>query len=149
MKRYIEINGEISFIIFESGGWEINVNIEPDDVIAFFMELQLIEFYHSNSITIKSLKTGRNIIIGLQNEDNEINVELINDKFRIKLTHDDIGYISSYLLQYYRDSSASVSHIQFDVLNNSNIGTDGMFIISATVSLPPLSGEEAKKLLGI
>ncbi|MDT8716236.1 hypothetical protein IAI10_06170 [Clostridium sp. 19966] len=149
MKRYIETNGRIRLTGFESDDWEVLIRIEKEDLITFFMELQLLEFNHAECFTTKSLVTGKNINFMLVDMDEETRVELINDRIKVKLSHNDIGYISSFLLEYYRDSYAPASHIHIDVDNNSNIGKSGTITIEVSEYAPPMSGEEAKKILGI
>ena len=149
MKRYIEINADISFDKYNSGSWELNINILPKDVVTFFMEIQLLEFNHADCITIKSLTTIKSVNLIVSDLNNESSIDIVNDKFKVIFSHGDIGYISSFLLQYYRDSYAPVSHVHIDITNNGKIGTDGTLTISAIASAPPISGEEAKKILGI
>ena len=64
--------------------------------------------------------------------------------YEIHLNQDNIGFLINYLLIYYRDEMADVSHIHIPLYNETR-NTD--LIIEVEKSKPPVSGEEAIKIL--
>jgi hypothetical protein len=60
----------------------------------------------------------------------------------VSLTSVELEFISSFLLKYYRDGVAEVDHIDVDL-------GSGTLIVKAEDSKAPMSGVEAKRLLGL
>ncbi len=148
MNRFIEIQGELVFKRYDLNSWEIIVDVLPVDLIGLILELQLIDYNHLDSIIINSLKTKLNISISKCTDDKHSQIQLLNSRYHIRLAKNHIEAILSYLLQYFRDAFAPVSHMHIDIYN-SNIDGVGTFTIKASVFAEPMSGEEAKKILGI
>lgn len=74
MKRFVNFKGTIEKIIYDSTAHSIDVSITPEDVVIFYMELQLIIFEHAESLTIKPA-----------NKHNEIKLQLsIDEKKKMK-----------------------------------------------------------------
>lgn len=148
MKRYIEINGDIVLNRYNSE-WEFIIEITPKDIVKCFFEIQLLLFKHIESIKLKSLKTNNEVYIENNKADNESKITVVDNSYKVKLTNNDLEVISSYILKYYRDSYAPVNHIHIDLANNNVLGENGSLTVVASVAAEPISGEEAKKLLGL
>ncbi len=67
----------------------------------------------------------------------------------IMLSQRDLEFLSSFLLKYYRDRVAEVDHIDIDIYRPDSGVEEGVFIIQAADSNPGMSGDEARRILGI
>ncbi|MEN2774193.1 hypothetical protein ABCY62_03890 [Acetivibrio clariflavus] len=75
--------------------------------------------------------------------------KLVNKKYKLELNNNDFGVVSMFLLKYYQDSYAPVSHIHIGLAKDDSIKGNGELTILASASAEPISGKEAKRILGI
>ena len=61
----------------------------------------------------------------------------------MNLTTSDLDFVRHFFLRFYRDGLAEVDHIDVQT------GDGGYIIFCAELSVPPLSAEEAERLLGV
>ena len=149
MKRFIEIEGDIVFDRVNQETWELMLNVTSKDLTLLLMEMQLLEYNRSQILTIKSKKSPLAVTLKISADNGESVINLVNNKFKIDLLRRDLRAITAFLLEYYRDTYAPVDHMHIDVAKCSNPGSDGTLTIIAEDSAEPMSGEEARKLLGL
>jgi len=149
MKRYITIKGDIIFKEYNSESWELIIVIYPEDVVPFYMELQLRASELSESFTVSSLNSSLGAIITFKGDGEESRIKLVNKKYKLELNNNDFGVVSMFLLKYYQDSYAPVSHIHIGLAKDDSIKGNGELTILASASAEPISGKEAKRILGI
>ncbi len=147
LNRFIKIHGNIEFERYDSNNWEIMIRINRKDLVLVLMELYLLEYKHSQILTVKSYKSSLTLSICVFGDLEEIYVNSINNKYEIRLTQNGLQYIISFLLKYYRDSYAPVDHTHLSISNKSPLGRSGDLTIIAEDSAKPMSGEEAKRIL--
>lgn len=63
MKRYIEIKGNILFKEYTSESWELIVELYPEDIVPFYMELQLLSSNLSESFSMRSSNSSISVNI--------------------------------------------------------------------------------------
>jgi hypothetical protein len=69
-----------------------------------------------------------------------------HDMLRIVMNKNDILCVGAYLLRYFRDDVAEVDHIDIEAIFQDR---DGYIIFKVGEYLPSVSGEEARRRLGI
>ncbi|MEN2774989.1 hypothetical protein ABCY62_08045 [Acetivibrio clariflavus] len=77
MKRYITIKGDIIFKEYNSESWELIIAIYPEDVVPFYMELQLLASELSESFTVSSLNSSLGAIITFKGDGEESRIKLV------------------------------------------------------------------------
>ena len=135
MKRYITIMGDIIFKEYTSGNWELIVEIYPEDIVPFYMELQLLAFNLSESFTVTSLNSSISVNITFIRDTKESRIRFEKIKYMLELSNNDFDVISMFILQYYRDSCAPVSHIHLDIAKDESIKGKGELTILASASV--------------
>jgi hypothetical protein len=73
---------------------------------------------------------------------------LTKGKVNLKLSFLSVELLSLFLLKHMRDGEAEVDHLDFD-LDAPTISSRSRFVIHFPRSKAPLSGDEARKILGI
>lgn len=149
MKRYINISGSISIKRFTKESWSLCMEVKQNDIVPLFMEIQLLDFNKTDYVTIKSDKSKECIVLSISDDDNESIIDYNGLKYSVKITRNEMGAIAAFILQYFRDLYAPVDHLDIETKHNGNLGSDSTFVIIADEFAQPISGEEAKKLLGI
>lgn len=149
MKRFISISGSISFKRYTNESWSLCIEVIQNDIVPLFMEIQLLDFNKVDVVTIKSARTKECIDLSISEKDNESIIDYNESKYMVKISRSEMGAIAAFILQYYRDSYASVDHLDIETKHNGNLGDDATFVIVANEFAQPMSGEEAKKILGI
>ncbi len=149
IKRFIEIENDIKFRRYNTDTWELLLKINAKDVTKLLLEMHLLEYKRAQILNVKSKTTSRIVVFSVLDNPNEKMsiVDEINDKFTVKLSFNNLQYITSFLLQYYRDSYAPADHIHLDVSKKSPIGKSGDLIIEAENAAKPMSGEDLTRLL--
>lgn len=138
MTRFIKIKGAIKLYTYDWDSWELIIKITPEDVELFCMELNLLWFGKAEAVIIESLETGEKVTLTAPETLDEARVCMKKDDYRIEFSDRDIQAILSYLLEYYRDSFAPVSHMHIEV-NDDTLGEDGDITIVATRSAEQLA----------
>lgn len=131
MTRFIKIKGAIK--LFTDEPWELIIKITPEDVELFCMELNLLWFGKTEAVIIESLDTDEKVTLTAPETLDDTRVSMIKDDYKIEFSDSDIQAILSYLLEYYRDSFAPVSHMHIEV-DDDTLGEDGDITIVATRS---------------
>lgn len=149
MKRFINIFGKIQIKRYNPNSWSLDIEITNEDIVPFFMELQLLDYKRADTVTIMASNTSECIVIKVPEKSVAASIELIDKKYQVKLSQREIGAISAYILEYYRDSYAPVSHIDIELSHSGKLGKDATLIIRTNNAAEPMTGEEAKRLLGI
>jgi len=142
MRRYITIKGDIIFKEYTSGAWELIIEITPEDIVPFYMELQLLASKLSESFTVSSLNSSIGVSITFMGDNKESRIKLINKKYKLELNNNDFEVILMFILGYYRDSCAPVSHIHIDLAKDKFIEGNGELTILASVSANTIRGEK-------
>jgi hypothetical protein len=144
MKRFIEIKGQINFLEILSE-WELILKITSKDIVPFILELQLLKYNHSKNLKIKS---ENDLFLNFNIDENikQGKMNITENKYQIILSMNEIDFISSYLLLYYKNKVASVSHIHIEI-NNLDSGLIGDFTIIVADSEEPISGKKAVDIL--
>jgi hypothetical protein len=75
--------------------------------------------------------------------ENQSHIEGGNGRLAVYLAASDLDFVRHFFLRYYRDGFADVDHI--DIQNSDG----GYTTFYAEQSVPPVSAEEAKRLLGM
>ncbi len=140
MTRLTKIKGAIKLNTYDSDSWEIIIKITPEDVELFCMELNLLWFGKADSVIVESSETGEKVTLTAPETLDEARVSMIKDDYRIEFSNRDIQAILSYLLEYYRDSFAPVSHMHIEV-DDDTLGEDGDITIVATRSAEQFAKE--------
>lgn len=149
MKRFIEVDGEICLEYDTSNSLDIDIKIISGDLILLTMELQLLAYNHISTLVIRSKSTLKQLSINLTREGNNSRLHLVNGKYIIELSQNELGYILAYVLRYYRDGYAKTGHIHVDLYNDSGVNSNGTLTVIAERAKEPMTEEEAKKILGI
>lgn len=150
-KRFIEIKGGIYFKTYNSNDWELTLQIKHKDLAAFLLEMLLLEYRHVQELTVQSNASSKKIALTVSEniQVKETHVDKLKDKFKVSLSFNDLQYIASFLLKYYRDTVAPVDHIHIDVDKSIGLESAGTVTISVENSAEPISEDETKKLLGL
>ena len=149
MKRYLKIKGETRYNQYDSESWSLDIEIQLEDLVSVLLELQLLEFGHTESCTLNSKDNTITVAFSHVKEKNQSIIERNGPRFQVGLTKNDIEFISSYLLQYYRDSLAPVDHVDIEVEGLNELARNGTLVIKTSNAIEPMSGDEARKILGL
>jgi len=135
MKRYIEIKGNILFKEYTSESWELIVELYPEDIVPFYMELQLLSSNLSESFSMRSSNSSISVNITFLKDTKESRIRPENKKYKLELNNNDFDVISMFMLQFYRDSCAPVSHIHLNLAKDESIKGNGELTIFASASV--------------
>lgn len=149
VKRYTSITGEMLLKSYESKSWELIIEINPEDIVSFYMELQLLKSELCETVTIKSSSTFCDVNISMSDVGNDSIIKVIDKSYKVRLSNNSVDVILAFILKYYKDFCAPVSHFHIELSDNKILGVDGSLTIIASNSAEPISGDDAKKLLGI
>ncbi len=147
IKRLIEIEGKIEFERYDSENWELILNIKRKDVVVLCMEMQLLEYERSQNLTIKSKNSPNTVTFKMLEGDGRAEAREDKKNFKVSLSRRQVMAMLAYILEYYRDSYASASHMHLEVSEKSPLGRSGDITIVAEKSAKPMSGEEAEQIL--
>lgn len=134
MKRFITIKGDIIFKKHSSKSWELIVKIKPEDVVPFYMELQLLASKLSSTLTVSPLNSAMSIKIMLMCESVESRISFKNKKYELELNYNDFEAISMFILKYYQNTYAPVSHLHINLDKDDDIKGNGELVILASTS---------------
>lgn len=135
MKRYIEIKGNILFKEYTSESWELIVELYPEDIVPFYMELQLLSSNLSESFSMRSSNSSISVNITFLKDTKESRIRPENKKYKLELNNNDFDVISMFMLQFYRDSCAPVSHIHLNLAKDESTKGNGELTIFASASV--------------
>ncbi|MDO3413389.1 hypothetical protein QWJ34_26810 [Saccharibacillus sp. CPCC 101409] len=147
MKRFIELKNEFVIRNYNEKLWGIELTICHEEVLDFFMELQMISFQKSDLLTLKTYHSPRSLQIQLQQAETQSQVESKAENLKLKITERDMGVIYSFLLLYYRDAVAPVDHIDIELSDENDPEKEVYLIIKAEDFSEPISEKEARRIL--
>ena len=148
MKRTLTLTNNLILRKYSQKSWSICFEITYDDISALILEFQMIVYRLTQSVILLSPK-GEDSVNILLNEKEESEITKDSSKLNILLSQKDIEFVISYLLQYYRDYCAPVSHIDIELVHKGLLGQDATLVIKASDVIEPMTEEDARKMLGM
>lgn len=148
MKRVLKLLSGILLNRYNEESWSISFEISYNELPPLILELKMVQDTLTESVILCSTKSVEsiNILLSIKGE-SEITQE--GGRFNIILSEKDIGVVTSYLLQYYRDYCAPVSHVDIELAHQESLGKDATLVIKATAVNEPMTEEEVRKILGM
>lgn len=110
------------------------VKIKPEDVVPFYMELQLLASKLSSTLTVSTLNSTMSIKIMLMRESVESRISFRNKKYELELNNNDFEAISMFILKYYQNTYAPVSYLHINLDKDDDIKGNGELVILASTS---------------
>ncbi|BFT72471.1 hypothetical protein [Paenibacillus sp. P36] len=151
LKNYIKLDkGEIDKDFFEAylrnsdnmsseeyepeKWWSIIINLNPEEVTSLILELQLLVYARCNTLSLTSHQELSDIKLELnlnKNDDEKYSCVYAKDSInRVFLSLNELEYLLCFLLEYYRDGSTVVDHIDINLVDYLHImGSDGTLTI--------------------
>lgn len=144
--RSIKILGAIK-IFNNAKELDINLEVNYEDVIKLSMELQLLEYELSDEIKIKSQKSSEFLFIKMCSINKYSEYIIDNKNIKLVFSLNELQSISSFLLQYFKNNIAPVSHMHIYLRNKDDNEKEATLSITTDKYLPGYSAEEARLLL--
>jgi hypothetical protein len=146
MNRNINLTGSDAIVErrHTERAWDIGFTVTQttlhDVLIGFF----LILFGKLDTLSMP----GRHHLTLRVNDQEHSTLSKSDGAFRVNLSRNDLESVLSYLLDYERDGMASVNHLDVELKNLSCPSDDVMLIVRSAETKPPMSADEARKILG-
>lgn len=145
MKRHLSWRQAIETKQYNRDEWSIHLSVDSGDVSILCCELSLLLFEKAKSLSLTT-ESGQKVVLRVATEHSRV-VAPNARSFSIELNPQDLENTVSYLLSWYRDGIAEVSHIDIDLAAESDWGANCTVVVQADQSKPPLSQEETTRLL--
>lgn len=149
MKRRLTLNGLLHFKRYDEDSWSVILEISYEELTLFFMEFQMLEYRHSEKLTISSHKSLDSIEFSVSSNNESDIIQENPSKYQINISQRAIGVVSSFIIQYYRDYLAPVEHVDIELAHKGSLGSDSTLVLKANESAEPMSEIEARKRLGM
>ncbi len=147
MNHEIPSSLPISFQEFSEGTWALTVVCRHNELSPLILGLNLLSGSYVEGVTYYSTSTSAKIKISIDNDEQSAVEQLDQNLFHLRLIHCDLEFWLDFLLRYYRDYQASVSHIDIELGSRTIQGGSGTLMIKATEFAEPMTSEEARKEL--
>lgn len=147
MKRFIKIRGEINLTIYDSNAWDLTIKITPEDIVPFFIELNLLLYKRAEAVIVESSETGEKVNLLASDILVDSKVSMMKDDYKIEFSHRDIQEILEYLLEYYRDSFTTASRMHI-LVKDELLGKLGAVTIEATKTAGHLEDLTEERWIG-
>jgi len=107
--------------------------------------MSLLLFGRSDQLSLL-FDIGNKLIVSVVDSSSEI-AGSDETPMSLRLGRRDVEFMMSFLLTWYRDGVAETNHIDIELVGSPLAGEDCTLVIQAENSRPPLSGDEAERLL--
>jgi hypothetical protein len=104
----------------------------------------LLIFGKSNQLTLSSASSDT--VLAVSKEYSSVEVRDTR-RFLVSMSRNDLEFIVSYLLAWYRDGFAEVNHIDLELSGAEDCGRNCTLVVRAEASRYPMNGEEAQRML--
>ena len=145
MRRHVQLRQSIETFRFDPRSWAIELPIVGSEVPLLICETTLLLFGRATQLTLL-FPDQKKVLLTVSNE-RSIVEGTVEQPTTIKLSRNDLEFVLAYLITWYRDGAAAVNHIDIDLMGTEAIGTDCTLVVKADQSQPPLTGEEAERIL--
>lgn len=143
MKRSIRLRHSFSTRRFDVRAWAIDLPIAASDVVPLVCEIAMLLYGRSDQLSLL-FDRGRKLVVSI----GESAVIGSNDSVSsVSLARNEVEFILGFLLTWYRDGVAEANHIDVELVGSQSAGRDCTLVITAEESQPPLSGDEAGRIL--
>lgn len=150
MKRRLEMPDGIHLKKYQDGTRGIVIRVDACVLNSLLVEVCLLcEFLVERLVCIGEHGTTISLAIASNSTPRACVFGASAEAIEIELLPRDLDLIRSFLLKYYRDGIAEVSHIDIGLYERNTNCEEGMLTIQAADVRPALSGDEARRILGI
>ena len=144
MNRRLELRQSLETCRFDATNWAAELTVRSSEVTSLICELTLLIFGKSNQLTLSSASSDT--VLAVSKEKSSVEVRDTR-RFLMSMSRNDLEFIVSYLLAWYRDGFAEVDHIDLELSGAVDCGTNCTLVVRAEVSRYPMNGEEAQRML--
>ncbi len=144
MNRRLELRQSLETCRFDATNWAAELTVRSSEVTSLICELTLLIFGKSNQLTLSSASSDT--VLAVSKEKSSVEVRDTR-RFLMSMSRNDLEFIVSYLLAWYRDGFAEVDHIDLELSGAEDCGTNCTLVVRAEVSRYPMNGEEAQRML--
>ena len=145
MRRHIQLRQSFSTRRFDVGAWAIELPIAASDVVPLVCEITLLLYGRSDQLSLL-FDRGRKLVISVCEGKSAVTGSDDNPS-SLSLNRSDAEFFLCFLLTWYRDRVAEANHIDVELVGSQSAGKDCTLVIKAEESQPPLSGDEAERIL--
>ena len=125
----------------------LHYTIRPDALRDFCLGLVLLSDGLLNSFVVKCLRDGTILELLLaDSQSRQSTVVLETSRTKLSLCSGHSGYLRKFLLEYYRDGTASVDHVDIEAKSAGRMdGIDVTFAVDKSIT--PVTSDEAYRRL--
>lgn len=145
MRRHLQLRQSFETCRFDSESWAIELPIASSEVPILICEITLLLFGRAAQLSLLfplqkkvllTVSAGSSTVDGTDVQPISLNLSRIH-----------LEFVLGYLCTWYRDGVAEVNHIDVELKGSEGAGSDCTLVVKADQSQPPLSGEEAERIL--
>jgi hypothetical protein len=144
MNRRLELRQSLETCRFDATNWAAELTVRSSEVTSLICELTLLIFGKSNQLTLSSASSDTVLAVSKENSSVEVRD---TRRFLVSMSRNDLEFIVSYLLAWYRDGFAEVNHIDLELSGAEDCGRNCTLVVRAEASRYPMNGEEAQRML--
>jgi hypothetical protein len=144
MNRRLELRQSLETCRFDATNWAAELTVRSSEVTSLICELTLLIFGKSNQLTLSSASSDTVLAVSKENSSVEVRD---TRRFLVSMSRNDLEFIVSYLLAWYRDGFAEVNHIDLELIGAEDCGRNCTLVVRAEASRYPMNGEEAQRML--
>lgn len=144
MNRRLELRQSLETCRFDATNWAAELTVRSSEVTSLICELTLLIFGKSNQLTLSSASSDT--VLAVSKEYSSVEVRDTR-RFLVSMSRNDLEFIVSYLLAWYRDGFAEVNHIDLELSGAEDCGRNCTLVVRAEASRYPMNGEEAQRML--
>ena len=145
MKRHLQLRRCFSTQRFDARSWAIRVQIESTEVAQLCCELMLLLFEKAEKLSLL-FEQNHKLTLAVTSEQSRTTGGNQNT-IPVNLSRRDLELLLGFLLTWYRDGVAEVSHIDIELISDNASGKDCTLVVEANSSRPPLPAEEVERML--
>ncbi|MGL4460997.1 MAG: hypothetical protein ACRDD1_19610 [Planctomycetia bacterium] len=144
MRRHLQLRQAISTIRFDSRSWAIELPVASSEVQVLVCEISLLLFARTKQL---AFLFGKKQGLSLALSEGGSTVSGSEDNALVALSRNALESVLCYLLAWYRDGVAEVTHVDIEVVGSESAGVDCTLVIKADQFQPFLPGDEAERIL--
>lgn len=139
---------ELTIRRYDDGTSSADIRVDSQLLPSFLLELFLLRESLIDDLVCHN-DNGQALSLRASQESGFSQGTYASSEASLTLSSRDLEFISSFLLKYYRDGVAEVTHIDISIHRPGSSSEEGVLIIEAADWRAGMTGDEARRILGI